>query len=153
MRVLQLYDSASLADLVGQLHREGGGGLGLLKLQLQVLKKTRVLNNISESVGFFWHRFRVVKPKPHHDPAFKIHKSGVQQLDAITRKSGDTSFHSMTCNDLMCLLCWDSSFNDRLFHYSCACPNHLDAHRQELFCTGGVSHTAPVRKEAVPVPP
>ena len=31
-----------LADLVGQLHREGGGGLGLLKLQLQVLKKRRV---------------------------------------------------------------------------------------------------------------
>ena len=32
-----------LQILVGQLHREGGGGLGLLKLPLQVLKKRRVL--------------------------------------------------------------------------------------------------------------
>ena len=73
---------------------------------------------IPESVDFFWHQFCAGKPKPHHDLGFKIHKSGVKQLDAITRKSGDAGFHFMTYNDLMCLLCWDSSFNDRFSHYS-----------------------------------
>ena len=58
------------------------------------------------------------KPNPHHDLGFKIHKAGVKQLDALARKSGDASFHFLTYNDLMCLLSWDTSFNDRFSHFS-----------------------------------
>ena len=73
---------------------------------------------IPRFVEFFWKRYRDDKPKPHHDLGFKVHKAGVKQLDALARKSNDASFHFLTYNDLMCLLCWDSSFNDRFSHFS-----------------------------------
>ena len=73
---------------------------------------------IPKSVEFFWKLYCADKPKPHHDLGFKIHKAGVKQLDALARKSNDASFHFLTYNDLMCLLCCDSSFDDRFSHFS-----------------------------------
>ena len=114
---IEIVSMDQLLDFV-RTHPQTSTGQVWTELDLVEMFPNIPRHVIPKSVEHFWDLLCETKPKPHTDLGFHIPKAGVKQLDHVARKSQDPAFNFLSRADLMCLLHWDSQFNDRFCHFS-----------------------------------